>query len=121
MTKFKAGKWNLLISPIIFITVHYNVVVGALNRPLCNIAFVQSLKELDNNLRHPGINRLALCTLKEYAFLLHWGKKEMFSSCRECDELKVRFAFLRQVKVVSKYTQPLERLNVDFNSLSPNK
>lgn len=38
-----------------------------------------------------------------------------------CDELKVQFAFLRQGKFISKNTQPRERLNLDFNSLSPNK
>ena len=126
-TKIKNNKiqgWRLELASFSY-TINYgpgvdNVGPDTLTRAFCaSVTETNSnLSKMHNGLCHPGVTRmLHFVRLKNLPYSTEEVKK-VCSSCRICAELKPHF-HRPQIGTLIKSTQPMERLNIDFNGPLP--
>ncbi|XP_069168088.1 uncharacterized protein [Procambarus clarkii] len=93
-----------------------NIPADAFSRG-CGASSMDELKELNDNLCHPGVSRMAhfvRCRNLPYSV----EEVKMTNSCSACSELKPRFCKFDSGHLI-KATQPFQRLNIDFKGPLP--
>ena len=95
-----------------------NIAQAALTRAFCANFHNRNLRQLNENLCHPGISRLAhYIRAKNRPFSVEDVEKVCLS-CQVCAELKPRFCKPPQNTFI-KAAQPFERLAIDFKEPLP--
>ena len=112
----KIALWRIELGAFSYNIVHRpgreNVAPDTLFR-VCAVSSSMSLKEVHENLGHPGVTRLLhFVKIKNLPFSLN-DVKTACSQCRTCAEIKPRFYKLEPQTLI-KATQPWERVSIDF-------
>lgn len=124
-TKIKNNKiqcWRLELASFSY-SIKYrpgieNAAPDALTRAVCAVTNTFDLKELHDNLCHPGVRRLShYVRSKNLPFSMEDVKK-ICSSCPTCAKLKPQYHKPNEGTLI-KATQPFERLSMDFKGPLP--
>lgn len=119
----KIQRWRIELSCFSFDVVYRpgldNLAADALSRTHCaSLNNMLSIKELHDNLCHPGVVRLLhFVRARNLPFSVDDVKRTV-SQCEVCAELKPRFCKISTGNMI-KATAPFERLNVDFKGPLP--
>ena len=79
-------------------------------------AQLQKIRELRVNLCHPGVTRLLHFVKTKNLPYSTEDVKKVCGSCKFCAEIKPQF-YCAPINTLTKATQPMERLSVDFKVL----